>query len=68
MKDSESWVLVRPAGVGAKALATAKKAKRAAKTFIVDVDCRKRKLFMTVDVRLVVCAKEFAYRVSIEVY
>ena len=39
MKDSESWVLARPEGVGAKALATAKKAKRVAITLIVDWYC-----------------------------
>lgn len=38
-KDSESWVFALLAGVGAKALATAKKAKRVAKTFIVYFDC-----------------------------
>lgn len=31
-------VLARPAGIGAKAVATAKKEKRTAKTFIVDVE------------------------------
>jgi hypothetical protein len=37
IKDSESWVLDLLEGVGAKAFATAKKARRVAMTFIVDV-------------------------------
>lgn len=53
-----------PAGVGAKALATAKKAKRVAKTFIVRIDNRKWEYIMTVDEYSYVCAKELLYKVS----
>ena len=38
-KDSDSWVFALLAGIGANALATAKKAKRVAKTFIACIAC-----------------------------
>lgn len=47
-RDSDNWVFARPAGMGAKALTTAKEAKRTAKTFMVDSESfSKNEKFMT---------------------